>query len=557
MILKAFIDKNDKFPIWDGSVLVYNSTNNKNKNLKGKIPVQVKGTTVKNFSGSTRKYPIRVNDLENYLKDGGAIFFVVEIINPKNARIYYESLIPLEIDDLLSKKKENQKEISTEFKLLDELSPIYIENICHEFLFHRGRQFSTIKYRIPIEEMESLEKLSFTIFAPKEHLHKHIFENDLILYGQRKNESLELPISKIKTKSIVHSMSLNISINSKKYFENYMLKKSEEENIIILGENIKVNLERGKLNYKIKGNFNTRFKEIQFIKDLLKTKHFYIGKYKIDGLTLTNGEEGIIDDYYEYLIEIKNLLNFFNIKEDLEMDSLSEQDYFRLKILIDVVLYNKKIKSKSLETGIMHFKIANINILVVVLVDEDKIINIYDYFDIIERTKCNIVSDDGEVIGEGCICTELKSTDIIKTNNLNLQKLKKSIKKIPLIEEYAYRVNFLVLELIKSFDIKNEMTDCLYTAINLCEWLEECSNHSAIYKMNKLQIIKRIRELNKKEKEELIKMRGNFKEDISMLCGISILLENEADFEYFFEKMDQEKQEEFRSFPIYKLSKEL
>lgn len=218
----------------------------------------------------------------------------MEIINPRNSRIYYASLFPLVIDDLLSRKKEGQKTISAEFKLLNESDIKHIESICHEFLFHRERQFSTIKHRIPMEEMENLQKLSFTVFAPREHLYKHILENELVLYGQRENESMDLPISKIKTKSIIRSMDLKVSINSKEYFENYKVEKSEEENIIILGENIRVDLENGKLNYKIKGNFITRFKEVKFMKDLLQARHFYIGEYKVEGVTLTRGKKRLL-----------------------------------------------------------------------------------------------------------------------------------------------------------------------------------------------------------------------------------------------------------------------
>ena len=48
-------------------------------------------------------------------------------------------------------------------------------------------------------------------------------------------------------------------------------------------------------------------------------------------------------------------------------------------------------------------------------------------------------------------------------------------------------------------------------------------------------------------------MREYFKEDIPILCGVSILLENKNDFEYYFRKMDEEEQKEFKEFPIYKL----
>lgn len=42
--LRAFINSNDKTPIWDGDIFVYKSKDNKNKNkdLIGKAPIQVK-----------------------------------------------------------------------------------------------------------------------------------------------------------------------------------------------------------------------------------------------------------------------------------------------------------------------------------------------------------------------------------------------------------------------------------------------------------------------------------------------------------------------------------
>ena len=60
----------------------------------------------------------------------------MEIINPRNSRIYYASLFPLVIDDLLSRKK-RVKTISAEFKLLNESDIKHIESICHEFLSQR------------------------------------------------------------------------------------------------------------------------------------------------------------------------------------------------------------------------------------------------------------------------------------------------------------------------------------------------------------------------------------------------------------------------------------
>jgi hypothetical protein len=48
-VLEAFIDANDRTPSWDGNIIVYNSNVNIKDNIKGKVPIQVKGKIVKAF----------------------------------------------------------------------------------------------------------------------------------------------------------------------------------------------------------------------------------------------------------------------------------------------------------------------------------------------------------------------------------------------------------------------------------------------------------------------------------------------------------------------------
>ncbi|HEY8892895.1 MAG TPA: hypothetical protein VIM70_21940 [Clostridium sp.] len=104
-ILEPFIDSNDKTPSWDGNILVYKSTDTKKSNLKGKIPVQVKGTAVKEFSDDTISFSFNISDLKNFLTDGGVLFFVVQLIGVNNVKIYYTTLLPIDINRLLKKAK--------------------------------------------------------------------------------------------------------------------------------------------------------------------------------------------------------------------------------------------------------------------------------------------------------------------------------------------------------------------------------------------------------------------------------------------------------------------
>ena len=77
--LDQFIADNDKEPSWDGFVYIYKEKEKKKDQLKGRIPVQVKGTEKDDLSKEAIAFPIAIADLNNYLNDGGVMFFVVYI----------------------------------------------------------------------------------------------------------------------------------------------------------------------------------------------------------------------------------------------------------------------------------------------------------------------------------------------------------------------------------------------------------------------------------------------------------------------------------------------
>jgi len=109
------IKDNDKTPSWDGFIELYkNKDPNKRKsNLLARIPVQVKGETNLDILSEQITHNIKKSDLNNYLKDGGVILFVIRISDYDNYRIYYENLTPLKIK-LYIKSMKNKKSINRE-----------------------------------------------------------------------------------------------------------------------------------------------------------------------------------------------------------------------------------------------------------------------------------------------------------------------------------------------------------------------------------------------------------------------------------------------------------
>ena len=93
-LLAQFIADNDKEPSWDGFVYIYGDKSKAKSKLKGRMPVQVKGTECDDHSKDTISFKMPTVDLRNYLYDGGCILFVVYIGNHGlTNKIYYVELL--------------------------------------------------------------------------------------------------------------------------------------------------------------------------------------------------------------------------------------------------------------------------------------------------------------------------------------------------------------------------------------------------------------------------------------------------------------------------------
>lgn len=103
--LESNIPRNDKSPSWDGEIFIHKENDITKKDII-RIPVQVKGRMCERFP-KKYSYSIKVNDLKNYLMDGGCILFVVYIDknNIDTRKIYYAVLTPIGIKEILTEAK--------------------------------------------------------------------------------------------------------------------------------------------------------------------------------------------------------------------------------------------------------------------------------------------------------------------------------------------------------------------------------------------------------------------------------------------------------------------
>ena len=119
--------------------------------------------------------------------------------------------------------------------------------------------------------------------------------------------------------------------------------------------------------------------------------------------------------------------------------------------------------------------------------------------------------------------------------------------------EYGNDVNELILDLLKAYDEKKESI-ILETALDIIKWLKEKDNSIYIV-LNYYQTILRKRALSKEEIKNLKSLERK-EENIEILLGISIILENKTNIDYYLEELNVEQKEKFKQYPIWNLVKE-
>ena len=121
--IAPLLKKRDKFPIWDGDLMLYREGGkNKNPYLIGPVPAQVKSTCNKNIPISTVKRKINVEELKTFQKNGGIAYFVV-YVHPtdfKKSKAFYSLLTPVDLVRYITMAN-SQKTISVDLQELKEL----------------------------------------------------------------------------------------------------------------------------------------------------------------------------------------------------------------------------------------------------------------------------------------------------------------------------------------------------------------------------------------------------------------------------------------------------
>lgn len=560
--LKSNILYNDKTPSWDGGVEVYSSQNHLKSNLKGLVPVQVKGTT--NISALNKEritYQVEVADLKNYQKNSGVIFFVV-YCDGLFHQIYYNSLLPVDLDNILKKVK-SQKTISIPFERFPSNNLCEVVSIFENFIYHSKKQVQRnpkikelyLDGKIDMSNKKVISSYSMVPYDTKEEMIQYFFKYPTYAYLRDKELDTDIVLEKIFIQEIIEERPKKIIVNGEVLYDKVIYEYDRDKNEIIrFGNNIRINLSKKTMNFKFADSLSERLKDLKFlIYEFSKHENIKSSYFIKDDNTTVSFDD--LKQQLNFLVDISKSLTQFKVTKDLMLNDLTNDEWEKLIAFINAVLYDKSIPySLDGNEGIGTLEFGNICLLILCRkTDKPHYFKLQNMFEI---EKGSIKPEEDDILLSPYMCF-LKKDRLLKVDNIDFSKVYQSIISLRKSEKYDIYINMYVLELIAAYDIgKNQQllelaTQLLNFIIDKTE-KEECL---AIYTINLLQVKKRYKKLSSKDKKDLLQLKNKFTDDLELILCCNILLESFEEANIIFHDLSKEKQQFFIEYPIYNLWK--
>ena len=561
--LSAYVDENDKTPVWDGFVNVYidKNPNHPKSSLFGRVPIQVKGKKVQNVLKNRIAFRVSKDDLRAFNSEGGAIFLVVLINEKYETQIYYKDLLPLDLSRGL-KKVAKKKSIALDFRRIpndeDELANLFLN-----FAINRKKQSGTVDdeklyFNDWDNSLHSIEKYVFSCSAVDRST-KSPFEifttTPVYLYVKPKGFNVEIPIDRIDNGVITANNIHTIGIDDDIVYSETRTVWQHGLPSIYFGKGWTLKFYKDKdnsyskidLSINLSGTLDERIKDGEFLVAVIQKEYFMLDELKLPlNGSLKKDVEKILE-ILDSLKTLKSILKSLNIKEDLELDKLPDNEAWKIDILFDI---NKEMKRKlaDKEHPLQRINIANLNILIFMNENEDNL-RIEDYF----STKLHVRgSDDRGVNHTISQFLLLKAEDLI-CSNFVLENIYDDVVKFNSWDGYSQIVNNFLLEVIRAYDAnKGKHEDLYQLGVKISQWLCEQPDNF-IHRMNYLQLKKREERLSSNEIEDLENELTKSEGDWSVTAGILILLERISEVRDILEKQSLEDQIIFKNYPIFSL----
>lgn len=572
--LSCEIKKKDKTPSWDGHIYIHKNGNKDKEGLRT-IAVQVKGSECEVFSNGTTHFDADIEDLKNYLHNGGVLFFVVELNPEDKIKIFYETLLPIKLKSVLDEVKEEQQKKRIHLRPFPDDKDA-IETIVWNFYQDAHKQTSFAESDLlslsDLFNNSNVEKITVSttkcgVAESQQNSFAPFFENELCAYVQMKGSRVEEPIKQtIKAVEFKQRVDGTISIAGKSYYDHYTQIVKKDSLIYRFGDVFEMSSNNGGNSGKLTYSFAAKTLEIKlaslyFIKAAIENKGFFVNNTGFN-LGDDNPFDGI--DYeaqIKLFIRISKLLSTLHVTQDLELQSLTDDDYKKLSLIAGSILENKPVRGiefKNQLPSIVNLQIGNLRLKLVAQHGQtDKDIVFEDFFTS-QRLFFRHTAEGTQQVSITTPAVILTEEELYSVSNLNSDFIISQLSVPAFNNDYSYAmINELLNRTLIVYD-KHQKPNLLKFAEGLANWLsdKEVPFVSPLGRqLDVLQIAKRSRALTRNEIATLHGFLQETEFDQIDLIGIYLLLNKKREAKTVYKLMDDATKKTFNESPLHRFWK--
>ena len=560
-VLEDYISQNDREPIWDGDIMIKWENESTTK-----VYTQVKGKTVKQLPKKPT-YPVCVSNLKNYKQDGGIAYFVVYIISTDECFFYYALLTPMKLQKFIELAN-GRGQVSIPLKSIDAKSAQEFETEFKNFDINCKRQTSFAEQR-PMSLDEALKKghkinIPLSECDNREKAIEYIINNPICLYAEINSGDYKsfYPIGygeyNIVPIQIIHEP---VSVGGVVYFNEYSKEFQKDSFTIRIGEcmDFTIHIQNGKPKEIV--NFHRSCKivsqivnELKFIQSVTLFEHIKIGDLILN-INNDGNNTGRLNKEVEYWLRLEQLFYKLHISLELDVSEFSDRDFGNLGLLMKGILDKQEISQSKEINLITTTDIGKYTILLYAEKKENGKYLIDDFFVGARKLAfAYAVDNSGQKLATSMFSLVFNHEDFPSFINVDYSILVSSYNEMKQYNPYlTNRANNDMLVLLNTYDkieIKNK--EMLKAAYEINDWIvnTDDKNHE-LNIVNKMQIIKRERELSEEETNILFGLLEKAQLADDMKTAIQLLLNNQKAAEYYFNRLKDNEQRFFESFPIY------
>lgn len=574
-VVDTFLSRNDKEPMWDGNLYLYNGKGQTNKSFVGRVAAQVKGKNVKAIRTDKAEisYPIETTSLRAYLSEG-TVFYVVQLCGEER-KIYRRFLTPVLIRSILRVHKGQTASVKME---ASEGLTAEEDNLL-QFKMDCKKQVSYADQ--PTLNFEDLAKngiSSFSVNITQQNPIKSFFDSvtskPVYIYGNTgPGGTAQIPIGDGPVMmTLMQNVHQPVSVGGKVYYDSYKNELGEKTVTIKIGHSFKLTIDKEAVDGSRHAQINVRH-EMKMLKDAIRDGEFIvaldkarkvkIGDFVLDipknDLDMSDGMEKAVKAWKK----LDEILQMLGANKDLNMSLLKKKDSKTIDLLIEMIKEGKAVALKKADTEIVNLRLGNLHLWLLCCKVDDKNFRLFNFFDKSQEIKVSYKYPDGEF--DESIFGRFDKNWYVECDNIPFQEIKDSYAALIGRNPHVYeRATMVQLELLKAYDMmdgKDAKRQLAYdAAVELNEWLVGNDNNQEERVSNVLngyQIKKRKDNLREKDMAELKRIQLENSANNVVGCGVSLLLGEKASFDFYWSKLSSDEQKTFKEYPIWKFYQEL